>query len=102
MRCAAALAARKITPPAPPQASPATVPDAPNGKLAVPEALRQVLMALPELVRGGTVELRLAAERLRAAGLLSRSGASTRVFKAHPERFELLPASNPNRVRLKG
>ncbi len=67
----------------------------------VADKARQILMALPELVRGDTVELRVAAERLRAAGLLSKSGASTRVFGTFPERFELLPAKNPNKVRLK-
>ncbi|WP_199232186.1 NYN domain-containing protein [Rubrivivax albus] len=83
----------------PPQPSP---PPAPSASTATsPDKLRQILMALPELVRGDTVELRLAAERLRSAGLLGKSGASTRVFKAHTDRFELLPASNPNRVRLR-
>lgn len=93
---------RSATAPAP-QASPASepAPAASASPPAAPDTLRQILMALPELVRGDTVELRVAADRLRSAGLLSRSGASTRVFKAHPERFELLPASNPNRVRLR-
>jgi hypothetical protein len=51
----------------------------------VADTARRILMALPELVRGDTVELRVAAERLKAAGLLSRSGASTKVFGAFPE-----------------
>jgi uncharacterized protein (TIGR00288 family) len=86
-----------------PRASPAPepAPAASANPPAAPDTLRQILMALPELVRGDAVELRVAADRLRSAGLLGRSGASTRVFKAHPERFELLPASNPNRVRLR-
>jgi hypothetical protein len=58
-------------------------------------------MVLPELVRGDTVELRVAAERLREGGLLSRSGSSTKVLGAFPDKFELLPERNPNRVRLK-
>ncbi|MCP5286338.1 MAG: NYN domain-containing protein [Burkholderiaceae bacterium] len=89
-------------PPAPAQAPQAATPVAATTAGTPPDRLRQILMALPELVRGDTVELRVAAERLRAAGLLSKSGASTRVFKAHDDRFELLPASNPNRVRLRG
>lgn len=89
-------------PPAPAQAPQAATPVAATTGGTLPDRLRQILMALPELVRGDAVELRLAAERLRAAGLLSKSGASTRVFKAHDDRFELLPASNPNRVRLRG
>ncbi len=67
----------------------------------VPDKLRQILMAMPELVRGDTLELRVAADRLREAGLLSKSGSSTKVFGAYAERFELLPARNPNKVRLK-
>ena len=82
-----------------PAAAPVPEPMPPAGPVA--DKARQILMALPELVRGDTVELRVAAERLRAAGLLSKSGASTRVFGAFPERFELLPAKNPNKVRLK-
>lgn len=83
--------------PVPPPAVPEPLPPAEP----VADKARQILMALPELVRGDTVELRVAAERLRAAGLLSKSGASTRVFGAFPDRFELVPAKNPNRVRLK-
>ena len=67
----------------------------------VPDTVRQILMAMPELVRGDTVELRVAADRLRDAGLLSKSGSSTKVFGAYAERFELVPAKNPNKVRLK-
>jgi hypothetical protein len=63
--------------------------------------VQRILESMPELARGETVELRVAADRLREAGLLSRSGSSTRVLGAHPERFELLPSTQPNRVRLK-
>ena len=105
---AAAPAARKTTrrktaatpapapTPIPPAASPAASPAEP-----MPDKLRQILMSMPELVRGDTLELRVAADRLREAGLLSKSGSSTKVFGAYAERFELLPAKNPNKVRLK-
>ena len=66
----------------------------------VPEKVQQMLALLPELARGGTLELRVASVRLRDAGLLSRSGSSTRLFGQFPDRFELLPAGNPNHVRL--
>jgi len=66
----------------------------------VPEKVQQMLTLLPELARGGTLELRVASVRLREAGLLSRSGSSTRLFGQFPDRFELLPAGNPNHVRL--
>lgn len=89
-------ARKKAAAPAPAPAR-APAPSAPE----VPDRLRQILIALPELVRGATVELRVAAERLRDAGLLTRSGSSTKVFGAFPEKFELVPAKNPNQVRLK-
>lgn len=75
-------------------ASPAPAPE-------LPERVTQVLAAIPELAGGEGVELRVAAERLRAAGLLSRSGVSTKLFRAHPEHFVLMPEKNPNRVRFK-
>jgi uncharacterized protein (TIGR00288 family) len=81
--------------------SAAAAPPPPAPAPEVPDKLRQILMALPELVRGDTVELRLAAERLRDAGLMSKSGSSTKVFGAFAERFELVPSKNPNKVRLK-
>ncbi len=95
---------RRAASPAPAPAPAATAPSpAPARRSApeVPDKLRQILMAMPELVRGDTLELRVAADRLREAGLLSKSGSSTKVFGAFAERFELVPAKNPNRVRLK-
>ena len=67
----------------------------------VPEKVQQMLEQLPELARGGTLELRVASVRLREAGLLTRSGSSTRLFGQFPDRFELLPPGNPNHVRLR-
>lgn len=66
----------------------------------LPEKVQQMLALLPELARGDTLELRVASVRLREAGLLSRSGSSTRLFGEFPDRFELLPPGNPNHVRL--
>jgi uncharacterized protein (TIGR00288 family) len=74
-----------------PAAAPAPAP--------VPDQARAILDALPELVRGETVELRVAAERLREANLLSRSGSSTRLFGQFPTLFELMPDKQPNHVR---
>lgn len=68
----------------------------------LPDEVRQVLAALPELLHGETVELRLAAERLRAAELLGPRASSTRFFAPLAASFELLPAGQPNRVRLRG
>ena len=76
---------------APPAAAPAPAP--------LPEAAQAVLDALPELAAGRTLELRVAAERLREAGLLSKNGSSTKLFGRHPAVFELVPAGQPNKVR---
>jgi len=67
----------------------------------VPEKVQQMLAQLPELSRGGTLELRVASVRLREAGLLTRSGSSTKLFGQFADRFELLPPGNPNHVRLR-
>ena len=68
----------------------------------VPDEVRRVLAALPELVRGEVVELRLAAERLRDAGLLGAKASSTKFFAPLADRFELLPEKQPNKLRLRG
>ncbi|MDH4061263.1 MAG: NYN domain-containing protein [Aquincola sp.] len=65
----------------------------------LPDKVRAILQALPALAAGDKVELRVAAERLREAGLLSRSGSSTKLFAPHAEWFELLPPKAPNHVR---
>lgn len=81
-------------------ATPARAP-APAALAMLPEKVRQILEAMPELGRGETVELRVAADRLREAGLMGKSGSSTKVLGAHADHFELLPAKNPNKVRQK-
>ena len=65
----------------------------------LPDKARAVLEALPALAAGETVELRVAAERLREAGLLSRSGSSTKLFGQFADLFELVPAKAPSHVR---
>jgi hypothetical protein len=51
------------------------------------------------LQRGETLELRVASQRLREAGLLGRSGASTKLLGQFPELFELRPQGQPNHRR---
>ncbi len=65
----------------------------------LPEKAQHILDALPALGRGETLELKDAAQRLKEAGLLAKSGASTKLFGRFPELFELLPAKQPNAVR---
>ena len=66
---------------------------------ALPEKAQAILRALPALARGQTVELRVAAEALRDAGLLSKSGSSTKLFGQFSELFELQPPKAPNHVK---
>ena len=69
---------------------------------AVPDKAQAIFDALPALADGDKVELRVAAERLREAKLLSRSGCSTKLFGQFPELFELLPEKQPNHVQRRG
>lgn len=73
---------------------------APAPKPEMPEKVRQILAALPELLRGETLELRFAAERLRDAELLGPKASSTKLFAPLAAHFELLPEKAPNHVRL--
>ena len=65
----------------------------------LPDKALAILGALPALRRGETIELRVAAEALRDAGLLSRSGSSTKLFGQFPELFGLHPPKQPNHVK---
>jgi NYN domain len=66
---------------------------------AIPGKAQAIFDALPALAAGESVELRVAAERLREAQLLSRSGSSTKLFGQFPELFELRPEKQPNHVQ---
>lgn len=65
------------------------------------DKVRAILAALPELARGQLVELRVASERLRDAGLLGQRASSTKFFAPHAASFELSPADQPNKVRYR-
>jgi uncharacterized protein (TIGR00288 family) len=66
---------------------------------SIPDKAQAIFDALPALAAGETVELRVAAERLRDAKLLSKSGSSTKLFGQFPELFELRPEKQPNHVQ---
>ena len=66
----------------------------------LPEDVQRILDVLPELRGGGAMALNLAAERLRAAQLLSRSGSSAKLFGKHPELFTLKPQRQPHTVQF--
>jgi len=57
---------------------------------------------LKELGMGNKVELNVAAERLRAEKLLSKSASSPKLFKKYPELFLLTPEKTPNKVQYVG
>jgi hypothetical protein len=58
-----------------------------------------MLEAMPELARGEELDLRVAVERLRKVGLLSKSGSSTKLFSQFPQHFLLTPADTPQKVK---
>ena len=82
-------------------ATAATSPPPPPTPSALPAHIVAILAALPELARGQQVELRVATERLRDAGLMGPRASSTKFFAPHRERFELLPHDQPNKVRFR-
>ena len=80
-----------MSPPAPPASPPQPV--------LAPE-VEAILQAVPSLRGGEMVELGEAAKQLRAAGLLAKTAASTKLFKKHADCFVLSPERQPNRVQL--
>ena len=102
----AGRAAAAVDAPAPATAVLVAAKAAPAGarpaKPVMPDDLRRILAVLPELVRGGKMDLGLAAERLRSENLLSRSGPSSRLFKKYPDWFLLTPEQQPNKVEYRG
>ncbi|VWX58260.1 conserved hypothetical protein [Burkholderiales bacterium 8X] len=68
----------------------------------LPEDVLRILEAIPELAGGGKMELNQAAEQLRAEKLLGKSASSLKLFKKHPELFELSPQQKPHKVQYVG
>ena len=68
----------------------------------LPDDVQRILHAVPALLDGARLELGIAAERLRAAGLLAKSAPSTKLFKKHPQHFALSPEKQPNKVQFIG
>ena len=81
--------------------APPPAPPPPPPPPEMPDKVRQILAALPELLRGEKVELRVAAERLRDAGLIGKSASSTKFFAKFPQLFALLPDKQPNKVQYR-
>ena len=68
----------------------------------MPDDVARILAAVPDLWRGGKIELGIAAEQLRAGNLLAKSATSTRLFKKFPAHFALTPERQPNKVQYVG
>ncbi len=88
--------------PAEKRARPARKAAKPPPTPALPEDVERILHAVPALRDGAKLELGIAAERLRAAGLLAKSAPSTKLFKKHPQHFALSPEKQPNKVQFIG
>lgn len=61
--------------------------------------VEQILDAAPALRSGQTLPLGDIAKLLHDAKLLGKNAASTKLFRKFPDRFELTPAKQPNKVR---
>jgi uncharacterized protein (TIGR00288 family) len=68
----------------------------------LPDEVVRILAAVPDLWRGGKMELGVAAEQLRAGNMLARSATSSRLFKKFPAHFALTPERQPNKVQYVG
>jgi uncharacterized protein (TIGR00288 family) len=82
--------------------APALAPPPPAPAPLLPDDVQDILHAVPALQAGSKLELGIAAERLRAAGLLSKSAPSTKLFKKYPSFFALTPEKQPNKVQYLG
>jgi uncharacterized protein (TIGR00288 family) len=69
---------------------------------AWPAEVQEILNAVPQLAAGRWVRLDKAAEPLRAADLLGKRAASTKLFKKHLRYFALQPENQPNEVQFLG
>jgi len=85
-----------------PRRAKAVAPKAEPPAPVLPEEVIRILDAVVELGMGNKVELNVAAERLRAEKLLSKSASSPKLFKKYPELFLLTPEKTPNKVQYVG
>lgn len=71
-----------------------------DANVAAAKEINAVLAALPKLADGQWHDLGAAAKVLKEVGLLAKSAPSTKLFRKHPQAFELQPAKTPNQVRF--
>lgn len=87
--------------PAPqPTPKPAAAPAPVDASVAAAREINAILALLPKLADGQWHDLGAAAKALKEAGLLPKTAASTKLFRKHPQAFQLQPAKQPNQVRF--
>lgn len=64
--------------------------------------VKHILKAVPALSTRKPLHLSVAAQALRAAGILGKTASSTTLFRRYPAQFELTPPQKPNIVRYRG
>ncbi|KQY89181.1 NYN domain-containing protein [Pelomonas sp. Root1444] len=101
---APAPAPKPVAAPAPKAAAPAPKPAAApapvDANVAAAREINAILALLPKLADGQWHDLGAAAKALKEAGLLPKTAASTKLFRKHPQAFQLQPAKQPNQVRF--
>lgn len=93
-----APAAPKAAPRAAPKAAPASAPV--DAHVAAAKEINAMLALLPKLADGQWHDLGAAAKALKDAGLLPKSAPATKLFRKHPQAFQLQPEKQPNQVRF--
>ncbi|WP_422017673.1 NYN domain-containing protein [Roseateles sp.] len=99
---APAPAAKPAARPAPAPAPKATPVPAPpvDAHVAAAKEINAILAMLPKLADGQWHDLGAAAKVLKDAGLLPKTAPSTKLFRKHPQAFQLQPEKQPNQVRF--
>lgn len=100
---APALTAAAKPAPAPTAAAkpaPKAEPKPVDANVAAAKEINAVLALLPRLADGQWHDLGAAAKALKDAGLLAKSAPATKLFRKHPQAFQLQPAKQPNQVRF--
>jgi uncharacterized protein (TIGR00288 family) len=86
--------------PAPaPKATPVPAPPV-DAHVAAAKEINAILAMLPKLADGQWHDLGAAAKVLKDAGLLPKTAPSTKLFRKHPQAFQLQPEKQPNQVRF--
>ncbi len=98
-KAAPAKAAAPVSKPAA-APKPATAPAPVDAHVAAAKEINAVLALLPKLADGQWHDLGAAAKVLKEAGLLPKSAPATKLFRKHPQAFQLQPEKQPNQVRF--